>query len=192
MRAIRRYVAPGWGPTKRYMMLLGGNFLRLGPRKRARFLHSLARAAKRVTDEELNTLLDSEWRSRITAAWLIGFDRRVRFRDRLGELLLASELVYAGQGYCFALARFGEAGDADLLTAYLNRYLPRIDCRYDQQWAIGALLHIDEKLQTEHAVQFIETDLWRRSAMKKEDPMEWKCFMDELYAVARSVSSPRA
>lgn len=59
--------------------------------------------------------------------------RRERFRERLGELLSGSELTYAGQGYCFALARLGTAKDAELLVAYLERWLPRVDCRYDQR-----------------------------------------------------------
>lgn len=46
-------------------------------------------------------------------------------------MLLASELVYAGQGYCFALARLGAEQDAEILTAYLDHYLPRDDCQYD-------------------------------------------------------------
>jgi hypothetical protein len=37
---------------------------------------------------------------------------------------VGSELTYAGQGYCFALARFGQPEDVTILTAYLNQYLP--------------------------------------------------------------------
>ncbi|WP_406277463.1 DUF6000 family protein [Embleya sp. NBC_00896] len=47
-------------------------------------------AARQVTDDELEILLDSEWGSRITAAWLIGIDRRAYFRDVLGDLLSRS------------------------------------------------------------------------------------------------------
>jgi hypothetical protein len=42
------------------------------------------------------------------ACWLIGLDRRER-RDRIVEFLLASELTYAGHGYCVALARLATA-----------------------------------------------------------------------------------
>ncbi|WP_129593411.1 DUF6000 family protein [Streptomyces sp. C] len=38
------------------------------------------------------------------------------FRERIGTLLLDSEVCYAGSGYCFALARFGTAEDAGILT----------------------------------------------------------------------------
>lgn len=104
--AIRRYVDPG-SPTRpgRYMKLLHGNALGIRGTERTDFMLAMGRDARQITDRELSTLLDSEWRSRLTAAWLIGLDRRTHFRDRLGEMLLDSELVYAGQGYCLALER---------------------------------------------------------------------------------------
>ncbi|MFI7157291.1 DUF6000 family protein [Micromonospora chalcea] len=37
------------------------------------------------------------------------------------------------------------------LTAYLDRYLPRLDLRYDQDWALGALRCVDLRLGTSHA-----------------------------------------
>lgn len=60
------------------------------------FLQALSAAAHTITDEELEILLESEWRSRLTAAWLIGFDRREHFRDVLDDLLLASRLCFSG------------------------------------------------------------------------------------------------
>ena len=149
---IDRYVNHEVGDSRRYMKLLHGNFL--GMPARAAFLRELTDAARRITDHELGVLLDSEWRSRITAAWLIGVSGRDQFRERLGGLLLASELVFAGQGYCFALARFGSAADAAILTAYLDRYL-RPGVHYNQDWAFGALQHIDATLGTNHAARFI-------------------------------------
>ena len=68
----------------------------------------------------------------MTAAWLIGLDRREQFRDQIGELLLAGQDVYAGQGYCVTLARLATAADASLLASYLDACLPRPDKRYDQ------------------------------------------------------------
>lgn len=100
--------------------------------ERTSFLQLLAASARQATDDELATLLSSEWRARLTAAWLIGLDRREQFRARIGDLLLASEVSYAGQGYCFALARLGTTADAEVLAAYLNEYLPQPDKRYDR------------------------------------------------------------
>ncbi|MFI6014794.1 DUF6000 family protein [Streptomyces sp. NPDC051243] len=185
MDAVRRYVIPGEGEIKRYLKLLHGNFVTLEAAERADFLRSLAEDAEQITDHELGVLLDSEWRSRITAAWLIGLSRREKFRGRLGELLLASELTYAGQGYCFALARLGTAKDAELLVAYLDRYLRRPDCRYDQHWALGALQHIDERLRTNHATQFTQANgLWEQWARDGHNPADEKERIDKLCSFA--------
>src|SRR5215469_15153728 len=100
MAAIRRYVSPRTGGPGRYMKLLHGNFLALDEGKRGHFLRTLGRSARQVSDRELAVLLESGWRERLTASWLIGLDRREQFRDQIGELLLASEMGYAGQGYC--------------------------------------------------------------------------------------------
>src|SRR5262249_60536331 len=116
------------------LKLLHGNALDMSGTERTEFESAMGRDARQITDRELSTLLDSEWRSRLTAAWLIGLDRRTHFRDRLSEMLLDSELVYAGQGYCLALARFETGADADILCAYLDRYLPQLDRHYDQHW----------------------------------------------------------
>ncbi|WP_435849351.1 DUF6000 family protein [Streptomyces rubiginosohelvolus] len=103
----------------------------LGPRwwQTTRFTRHLIADAAAINDEELEALLGYEWCSHLTAGWLIGVDRRDRFRVRIGDLLLASEVCYSGSAYCFALAHFGTHTDAAILTAYLDRYLPRTDFR---------------------------------------------------------------
>lgn len=152
--AIRRYVAAGDGEIKRYLHLLGGSFTRsMAEGEQAAFLQALHAAAHEISDKELDVLLESEWRSRLTASWLIAIDRCERFRGRLAELLLASELVYAGQGYCLALARFGTDQDAAILAAYLDRY-PAARYAYNQNWALGALLHIDQVRGSSHATAY--------------------------------------
>ena len=183
--AIRRYVTPGTGSIRRYLKLLHGNFVTLDQRERRRFLARLARSARRITDHELAVLLDSEWRSRLTASWLIGLDKREQFRDRIGGLLLASEVCYAGQGYCLALARFASPADADLLAAYLDAYLPQPDKRYDQDWALGALLHIDAVLGTDRAGRFLTEDgLWQQWRATEQTTAELRGWMDRLCAAA--------
>jgi len=185
---IRRYVIWSLDPPprgRRYMRLLGTNALRsddLGP---GAFTTVLADDARRIDDAELGTLLEFEWRARLTAAWLIGLDRRTQFRETLRDLLLDSELTYAGQGYCFALTRFAQPDDADILTTYLDRYLPRTDCHYDQDWAIGALLHLDQKLGTDHAQRFLTPEgLWSQSAFAERDPLACQRTTEQLCAFA--------
>ncbi|MFK0254466.1 DUF6000 family protein [Streptomyces sp. NPDC090445] len=49
----------------------------------------------------------------------------------------------------------------EILTACLDRYLPRTDLDYDQPAALGALLRLDALLGTHHADPFTEPDgLW--------------------------------
>ncbi|MGW2299989.1 DUF6000 family protein [Streptomyces sp. NPDC001809] len=158
---VKHYVTRTYGGLPRYLVLGGARYL--SPRwwHTTRFTRHLITDAAAITDEELEALLAYEWRSRLTAAWLIGVDRRERFRTRIGDLLLASEVCYSGTAYCFALARFGTHADAEILTAYLDHYLPRTDLHYDQPAALGALLHLDAHLDTHHATRFTEPDgLW--------------------------------
>jgi hypothetical protein len=121
----------------------------------------------------------------MTASRLIGLDRRAQFRDRIGELLPASKDTYAGQGYCVALARFATAADAELLAAYLDAYLPQIDKRYDQHWALGALQHIDGQLKTSHAARFLAADgPWQRWHTTEKTPSELREWIDQLCSAA--------
>ncbi|WP_225799365.1 DUF6000 family protein [Streptomyces sp. NK15101] len=159
--AVERYVIAKGEGRPRYMELLGGRYMNPDRPPRPGFVGGIIEDAAAVTDEELDALLAYEWRSRYTAAWLIGVDRRASFRERLGELLLASEVCYAGGAYCFALARLGTRADAEVLAAYLDRYLPRTDLRYDQPQALGALLRLDAGLGTSYAGQFLSPGgLW--------------------------------
>lgn len=159
---IDRYVIAG--ESRRYAKLLHGNFVGLmGATEREVFLRELVEDAKQITDAELEELLDDGWRPRITAAWLIGVDRRTRFRERVRELLLESDMVFAGQGYCFALARFGTFADAEALVSYLDHYLARPELRYDQLWALAALHHIDADLTTAYLSRYLRPGgLWER------------------------------
>ncbi|MFC5957080.1 MULTISPECIES: DUF6000 family protein [Streptomyces] len=158
---IERYVTRKDSPHPRYLELNGYRFPRPGWRHSKRFTRRLLDDAATITDAELVALLGFEWRARLTAAWLIGIDRREAFREPIGNLLLASEVCYSGRGYCFALARLGTHADAEILTAYLDRYLPRTDLRYDQPAALGALLRLDAYLGTRHADRFTQPDgLW--------------------------------
>jgi Family of unknown function (DUF6000) len=184
--AVRRYVTPATGRLPRFLQLLHGNFVTLDERGRRRFLSRLARSARQVSDRELAALLENGWRSRLTASWLIGLDKREQFRDRIGELLLDSEAAYAGQGYCIALARFATPADASLLAAYLATYLPQADKRYDQDWALRALLHIDAALGTDHAAPFLtDGGLWQQWRTTEDGaPRSSAAWIEQLCTVA--------
>lgn len=155
---VRRYVTPG----RRYLKL-SGSLLRMRTPEYDRFVRDLREDAGVITAQEIATLLEGGWRERRTAAWLVAVSRRTEFRERLGELLLASEVCCAGLAYCVALASFGTPRDADLLAAYLDRYLRRPDLAYDQTVAMGALVFIDLNLGGDHAARFLGSGgLWQQ------------------------------
>ncbi|MCM2580053.1 DUF6000 family protein [Streptomyces meridianus] len=155
---VHRWVMPG----RRYLRL-GGGLLRLTGSERTAFTSELGEAAAEIAPRELAALLDCGWRERRTAAWLIAISGRTEFRERLGELLTASEVCCTGQAYCIALCTFGTPADAGLLVSYLDRYLRRPDLHYDQAPALGALLHLDARLGTDRASPFLAPDgLWRQ------------------------------
>lgn len=192
---INRYVSVDGGDDQRYMKLMQANPAALGAPGGAAFLRSLVEAAEQITDRELGVLLDGDWRCRLTAAWLIGVDRRDRFRAPVGARLLESRLVYAGQGYCLALARLGTTDDADILTAYLDNYLRETKLRYDQDSAFGALQHIDARLGTHRAARFTQPGgLWQQWATaNRADTTDHKQRIDVLcYLVQEAVDAHRA
>ena len=185
MTAIRRYVTPPTGTVARYLRLLNGNFMAMDEAGRTPFLQQLAASARHASDHDLAVLLGSDWRCRLTASWLIALDRREQFRQRIGGLLLASERPYEGQGYCLALARFATAADADLLAAYLDSYLPQPDKRYDQHWALGALLHLDEQLAAGRASRFLaDGGLWQQWRRTEMTPAQLRELMRQLCSAA--------
>ncbi|MFD4128827.1 DUF6000 family protein [Streptomyces globisporus] len=158
---IERYVTRKDSGGPRYRDLKSRHVLRPGRPHAELLARQLIDDAAAITDAELAALLGFEWRSRLTAAWLIGVGRRDAFRERIGDLLLASEVCHSGGACCFALARFGNHVDAEILTAYLDRYLPRTDLRDDQPAALGALLRLDAHLGTHQAAPFTQPDgLW--------------------------------
>lgn len=181
-RLIRSYVTPG----RRYLELLHGNFLHRGRWQRTRFLRSLRTDSRRISDAELRILLSSEWRSRLTAAWLIGTSGREQFIGELGVLFTQSALVYSGQGYAIALAAIGGPDSAEQLDRYLSEWLPRTDCRYDQSWAMGALAYLDSVTGTDRAARFTESGAWDEWAQDRNDLTTMTALVHDLVsAVSR-------
>ncbi|MER8236163.1 DUF6000 family protein [Streptomyces sp. NPDC094049] len=180
---IRRFVNPG----RRYLRLTG-SLLRLSGTEREQFGRELARAAGEITPAELGVLLEGGWRERRTACWLIAVAGRTEFRGRLGERLLADANPYGG-AYCVALSTFATDADADLVCAYLDRYLPRPDLGYDQTFALSTLLHLDTVLGTERASRYLAVDgLWQRwsdaTPGTPGDPWEYQRIVAQLCSFA--------
>ncbi|MFE5141237.1 DUF6000 family protein, partial [Streptomyces fagopyri] len=122
-----------------------------------------------------------------------GLDPR-NITDTQPELTLQpNRHTHTGQGYCIALALLGTPADAALLSAYLDRYLRRPECRYDQEWALGALLHLDHALDTEHAAGFLKPEgLWDRWVNdRNQSPTKLGQYIDEMCALAHEYAQPR-
>ncbi|MFF2368549.1 DUF6000 family protein [Streptomyces sp. NPDC058122] len=193
LRLIRRYVTP----DRRYLKV-GGALLGMSGRDRTKFMKKLGKVAGEISPRELGTLLDGGWRERKTAAWLIAVAGRTVFRERLGELLLASEGPYAGQAYCVALATFGTSADVAPLAAYLDCYLARPDLAYDQEAALGALLLLDAKLGADHAARFLASNgLWQQwidgpPSKDRDTPDNYREFIGQLCAFADEAAKHRS
>jgi hypothetical protein len=161
-----------------YLKLLQGNFAHQD--EGGEFNSQLASAASAISDDQLSRLLaEKEWRGRLCAGWLVGLSGRATFVTSIGEKLLASEVAYAGQGYCAALGLIGGKQSAEPLRAYLGRYLPLAGRFYDQDWALGALANIEGAPPAE----FLAPDLWRDSKGK----MDWKEGLEAFGAVVSHV-----
>ncbi|MEV4600730.1 DUF6000 family protein [Amycolatopsis sp. NPDC049253] len=175
---VETYVTPG----RRYVHLANTCFLS-DAAQRETFGRTLAQDSLRITDDQLALLLGYEWRAQLTASWLIAFARREAYRDRIGELLLADERIYAGRGFCFALARFGTDEDARLLVDYLHAFLPRTD-RGEQDAALGALAYLDARLGTGHAAPFLgENGPWARWLRTRSPLADAAAVRDDLREV---------
>ena len=139
-----------------YMALLGTGFMR-SRSDDDDLATRIAVAARAISDDDIETLLRMrEWRGRLTAAWFIGLTRRSGFVGEVAALLLSSETVYAGRGYCVALGLVGGKECAAHLRAYLRKYLPLNGRLFDQTWAFAALAHIEGIPQPE----FLDPSLW--------------------------------
>ena len=141
-----------------YLRFLHGNFTRANEVEGAAFRQAVATAASEISDDQITCLLtEREWRGRLCAGWFVGLSGRFEFIPRISELLLASEMVYAGQGYCLALAVIGNEECANCLRAYLDKYLPLNDKIYNQDWAIGALAQV----RGEAPLEYLQEAMWR-------------------------------
>ena len=113
-----------------YLQLLGGNFTRADEAEASSFRPAIATAATAISDGEIARLLsEREWRGRLSAAWFVGLSNRTGFVPMIGKLLLASEVVYAGGGYCVALGIIGGeecAGRGSGIAGFTQRAQTRL------------------------------------------------------------------
>jgi hypothetical protein len=138
--------------------------------EREELIRWFRRALSEITPDVIGTLLQqTEWRAQLTASWFCGLKGWREFRQLLGQFLVESQVCFAGQGYCVALACFGDRPSADYLCAYLDRWLPQVDKFYDQHRAMPALRRIDAQLGTNFASRYLgKGGLWQRWAARSD------------------------
>lgn len=161
---------------RRYLQLLHGNYLGAPEEERSRFITALLADAREISGHAVRVLLGSEWRSRLTAAYLIAASRREQFVPVLGDLLVKSQFVYSGQGYCIALASVGTPAAATHLSAYLDRWLPDVEARYDQWWAMAALVSLDRRSGSNYSDSFLGAkglwETWSQGRLSLESQVD--------------------
>lgn len=114
-----------------------------------------------VDDSIFQVLMDEfGWRGWLPAGVFCGISRNRSWLEHIGEQLVQSRGQYAGPGLAFAMIRFGSEG-TPYLRAYLEKWLPRTDCHYDQKWVLAALSVSDEINGTSFSAEFIQPGgLW--------------------------------
>lgn len=170
-----RYCLPG----NRYKKLLSGSFMRAGREHALRFGAAMLVDGRRASAAELEHLLAGDWREVLTACWLIGFAKRFEFRAELHGRLQAGEVRRIGKGIAFALARFCERSDAQVLRNHLQDTLSDPRDRGDQPWFLGALMSIETRLGMSSSSDLLVPDgLWDRWSvagfLESGDPAHWE------------------
>lgn len=154
---LKRWVSPF------YLRILHGNYASsiVVDDEREQFNTDVRNALTKITPKIASKLIDGHWREAMTGSWFAGLKRFPECRSQIGDLLLASETCYAGQSHAFAMACYADQASADFLVKYLNVYLRKLDCYYDQGWAMPALMWIDNQQGTNHADRFtMSGGLW--------------------------------
>ena len=130
------------------------------------FLENLKPVAHELSEEVVSHLLgDFNWRTRIVGAWFSAIKQYAEFEQVIGNLLLRSDVCYAGVGYCIALASFNTDASIEFLCRYLDYYLNRPDLWFDQGAAMGALAYLDSINQTQHLERL--TPSWEKFVSNK-------------------------
>lgn len=146
-----------------YLNVLHGNYASglLSESERSEFVLVVNRTLGQLTPDICSELISGHWRESITGSWFAGLKMYEELQDQIGSLLLDSKTCYAGQAYAFAMGCYGNQKSIEYLTKYLDTYLAKVDCQYDQDWAMGALMWIDNSNSSSHSDIYLEPDgLW--------------------------------
>ncbi len=145
---LRRWAAPF------YLSFLHGNFL--GPdyeKIQPGFKAQLCEALDEITPEVVEELLyDDNWRVFECGGWFAALKNWSEFDIQIGRTLVKRANICRLQG--LSMARFGTHYGAACLRGYLNATL-RSQWSIGEEWTVGALCHLDAKLGTQHAADYL-------------------------------------
>jgi hypothetical protein len=121
-----------------YMNFLGLHFLKPG------FEVALGCVYATIDQTVIEALLSKfNWRPRIVGGHFAAIKNVSGVEHLLGKLLLRSDVCFAAEGYCVALARFNSKSSRQYFADYLDYYLTRRDLEFDQGTVMGALGYLD-------------------------------------------------
>ena len=117
---------------------------------------------------------DTNWRSRSAASYFCAFQDLDEFEENIGNLLLKSEVCYAGRSYCIALANSALRSDLPInyLQKYLDYYLYKPDLFFEQGIALAALTFIGKNKGFDLTSIYI--DAWQSFTKNKSN-----CLLDD-------------
>jgi hypothetical protein len=108
---------------------------------------------------------DFNWRPRSVGAYFAALGNMKELEDLIGKLLLRSDVCYAGNNYCLALASFSSPAAIHYLEQYLEYYLEQPDLWFDQNSAMAALSYIGTKQGKDLVTAFMPS--WQRFIVNK-------------------------
>jgi hypothetical protein len=136
----------------------------------------------------LSLLSVFNWRPRTIGAYLAARKDIRSLEETIGNLLLRSDVCYAGTAYCVALARFNSPRAIRYFVEYLHYYLSRDDLWFDPMEVLAALTYLDGTNHTALAATFERQ--WSRFVRNKprwqltDGVCRFSKRMSELLAVA--------
>jgi hypothetical protein len=159
-----------------YLPLMGANFLRLSSLEQTALASSIRAVSDEIDRAALTAMLHHDnWRPRSVAAWFVGFLRVETLYDDICHGILRHPRH--AEAYCFTLARFGNTEAAECLSHYLSRYLAAEALNYESEelsvdWALAALLWLDQVHSTQHSERFLEHHgLWHQFSVEGVDKL---------------------
>ena len=105
------------------------------------------------------------WRPRVVGGYVVALKQLHELTDLVGDLLLRSDVSFAGQSYCLALAQLNTPKSRQFLHEYLEYYLTRSDLWFDQGHAMGAVAYLDRVNGTNEIICF--TAAWNSFVQDK-------------------------